>query len=389
MTPHLGKSRSPFVPVAPRGAAAGLIAACALSAATGAGDTPPGGAAEARFLTRARQLTYEGRRAGEGYFAPDGSALVFQSEREPGNPFFQIYVLDFATGETRRVSTGLGKTTCAYFRPGGPEILFAATHHDPRSRELQQAEIDFRASGKERRYDWDFDPEMELYVASGAGVPRRLTESPGYDAEGSYSPDGEWIVFTSTRSAFEPDLPAAERGRLSTDPSYFAEIYRMRADGSELRRLTEARGYDGGPFFSADGRWIVWRRFEADGLIADVWRMRADGAEPRRLTDFGSMSWAPFPHPSGEYVLFTSNKLGFENFELFLVDSEGLKEPARITHATGFDGLPVISPDGRQLSWTSTRHGGPGQIMLADWNHSAALAALGAAPPRRPPADGP
>src|SRR3954463_6018855 len=81
---------------------------------------------ERDFLSRVRRLTVEGKRAGEGYWSPDGKRLVFQSEREPGNPFYQIYVLDLATGDTKRISPGLGKTTCAFFRPGSDEILFSS-----------------------------------------------------------------------------------------------------------------------------------------------------------------------------------------------------------------------------------------------------------------------
>src|SRR5579885_1844417 len=106
---------------------------------------------ERAFLTRIRRLTVEGKRAGEGYWSPDGKRLVFQSEREPGNPFYQIYVLDLASGDTRRISTGLGKTTCAFFRPGTDEIEFASTHHDPKSKAYQDEELAFRASGKQRR----------------------------------------------------------------------------------------------------------------------------------------------------------------------------------------------------------------------------------------------
>ena len=168
------------------------------------------------------------------------------------------------------------------------------------------------------------------------------------------------------------------------DPSWFGEIYRMRADGSGVERLTDAPGYDGGPFYFADGSRIVWRRFDDDGLTADLWTMRPDGSDPKRITDFGAMSWAPYPHPSGAYVFFASNKHGFENFELFIVDAEGRKEPVRVTSTDGFDGLPVPTPDGRQLSWTSNRHGEGAQIYLADWNHEAALRALAEAPPRRP-----
>ncbi len=143
---------------APRGAQAPAPSA---GDAKVAGSTPR----ENDFVTRVRRLTYEGKRAGEGYFSPDGKKLVFQSEREPGNPFYQIYQLDLETGETRRISPGMGKTTCSFVRSGTGEILFASTHHDPRSLDLQREELELRASGKERRYAWDYDPEMELWVA--------------------------------------------------------------------------------------------------------------------------------------------------------------------------------------------------------------------------------
>ena len=132
-----------------------------------------------------------------------------------------------------------------------------------------------------------------------------------------------------------------------------------------------------------DGQRIVWRHFEENGAIADVWTMKLDGADKRRVTDFKSMSWAPFPHPSSKYFIFTSNKLGFENFELFLVDVNGEREPVRVTSTNGFDGLPVFSPDGRKLCWTSGRTSdGKAQLFLADWNDEAARAALQSSPAR-------
>jgi Tol biopolymer transport system component len=340
---------------------------------------------ERDFLSRVRRLTVEGRRAGEGYWSPDGTRLVFQSEREPGNPFYQIYVLDLATGEATRISPGMGKTTCAFFRPGSDEILFGSTHHDPQTKRYQDDELAFRASGKERRYSWDYDPEMDIYVyAAKTGALKRLTTARGYDAEASYSPDGQWIAFSSMRNAYNRPLNATEKKMLEENPSNFAEIYIMRADGTGQKRLTTTLGYDGGPFFTHDGSRIVWRRFDEAGLIADVWTMKPDGSDAKQLTDFGSMSWAPYEHPSGRYFIFASNKLGFENFELFLVDAQGTKEPVRVTYSDGFDGLPVPSPDGTRLAWTSSRAGGPdGQIFLADWNHERALAALDAAPARK------
>src|SRR5436190_4814156 len=89
---------------------------------------------ESQFLTNVRQLIFEGKRSGEGYFSPDGKALIFQSEREAENPFYQIYILDLTSGETHRVSPGIGKTTCGFFRPGTDEVLFASTHLDLQAR---------------------------------------------------------------------------------------------------------------------------------------------------------------------------------------------------------------------------------------------------------------
>src|SRR6185503_8872383 len=150
-------------------------------------------------------------------------------------------------------------------------------------------------------------------------------------------------------------------------------------------RLTRTPGYDGGPFFSPDGQRIVWRHFETNGVVADVYTMKLDGSDVRRITDFGCMSWAPFFHPSADYLVFTANKLGFANFELFIVDARGEHEPVRVTYTDGFDGLPSFSPDGKQLTWTSNRGAdGKSQLYLANWNHDAALRALTSASSRSP-----
>ena len=343
------------------------------------------GQKESNYLSNTRQLTFEGKRSGEGYFSPEGQSLIFQSEREADNPFYQMYVLNLESGDTIRVSPGTGKTTCGFFQPGQDQLLFASTHLDPNARDKQKAEFDFRATGKERRYSWDYDAEMDIFVGKRDGSNlRRLTSAPGYDAEGAFSPDGTKIVFCSLRDAYPTNkLSAADLKRLETDPAYFGEIYIMNADGSAPRRLTTTPGYDGGPFFSPDGQRIVWRHFDTNGAIADVFTMKLDGSDVRRITDFGCMSWAPMFHPSGEYIIFTANKLGFANFELFVVDAAGQHEPARITYTDGFDGLPSFSPDGKRLTWTSARGSdGKSQIYLGDWNHNASMQALVASKPR-------
>lgn len=342
---------------------------------------------EARFLKNVRQLTFEGERSGEGYFSPDGLYLVFQSEREPGNPFFQIYILSFEDGETRRVSPGAGKTTCAFFRPGTDQILFGSTHLDPDAAQKQKDEYEFRASGRTRHGAWDYDAYYDVFSSKrdGSGLVR-LTDAEGYDAEAAYSPDGSKIVFCSLRDAYPAEgLSPEDQERMQKDMSYFGEIYIMNADGSGQTRLTDWPGYDGGPFFTPDGERIIWRHFNPEGALADVYTMRLDGSDRRRLTDFKAMSWAPYMHPSSQYAIFTSNKLGFSNFELFMVDAEGAKDPVRVTFTDGFDGLPVFSPDGEKLAWTSNRtSNGKSQIFIAAWNHQAALDALVESPARQP-----
>ena len=332
---------------------------------------------EAAFLTRIRQLTFEGRRAGEGYFSADGRQLIFQSERDPENPFFQIFRLSRDTGEVTRVSPGHGKTTCSWIHPDGQRVLFASTHDDPRAVEKQQEELAIRESGQQRRYSWDYDEHYEIYEFNPAdGSYRNLTNERGYDAEGSYSPDGRLIAFASNRFGYA-DLSAPDQEKFDLDPSWASEICLMNADGTGFRQLTATPGYDGGPFFSPDRRRICWRRFSEDGATAEVMTMKVDGSDERQITELGAMSWAPYYHPSARYLIFATNKHGFANFELYLVDAEGQHQPVRVTHTAGFDGLPAFTPDGRQLAWTTNRTAGKkSQIFLASWNHSAALRAL-------------
>jgi Tol biopolymer transport system component len=351
------------------------------SEATGIADSDGQSAAvkEALLLSGARQLTFEGRRAGEGYFSQDGSQLVFQSEREAGNPFFQIYLMDRETGDIERVSPGRGKTTCAWIHPDGGKVLFASTHDDANAVDKQRAEIELRQSGNQRRYSWDYDEHFEIYEFDQKSRQyRRLTDVRGYDAEGSWSPDGKLIAFTSNRRAYEGELTATEGKQFEIDPAFMNDIYIMDADGSSIRQLTSTPGYDGGPFFSPDGSRICWRQFAPNGAVAEVWTMNVDGSDKRQLTHLGAMSWAPFYHPTGQYMIFTTNLQGFDNFELYLIDVGGTSQPVRVTHTKGFDGLPAFTPDGKQLAWTSSRTAsGQSQLFLADWNHDQARELLG------------
>ncbi|MDJ0610999.1 MAG: M20/M25/M40 family metallo-hydrolase [Kiloniellales bacterium] len=343
------------------------------------------GVASAGPISGVRQLTFEGKRAGEGYFSADGRRMIFQSERAEGNPFYQMYLMDLETGDIQRLSPGQGKTTCGWLHPDGKRALFASTQLDPEARKKMKAELDFRASGQSRRYSWDYDETYEIFeVDIETGDYTTLTNALGYDAEGAYSPDGTQIVFASNRHAYAEALSDEDAARLQRDFSYFMEIYVMDADGSNLRRLTDAPGYDGGPFWSADGKQITWRRFSEDGARAEIYTMNADGTGEQRITDLGVLSWAPFFHPSGDYLIFSTNLQGFANFELYLVDAAGERAPVRVTDREGFDGLATFSPDGKTISWTSNATPGKkSQIFLASWDHEAALSLLDQAPPRQ------
>ncbi len=334
---------------------------------------------ESELLPNTRQLITEGKRSGEGYFSADGNRLIYQAELEGDNPFYQIFIRDLLTGDTTRVSPGIGLTTCSWIHPLEDRVLFASTHGDPNALEKQQAEIAMRASAEPRGYAWDYDEHYDIYEgkSDGSGLVN-LTNSPGYDAEGSWSSDGKTIVFASNREAYTRPLSQAEQRLFDDDKSYFMDLYLMDADGSNIRKITQSPGYDGGPFFSADDQQIVWRRFNPDGNSAEIWTMDADGSNQRQLTDSAMVSWGPYFHPSGDYIIYSSNVLGHANFELFMIDSRGEHAPVRVTNTEGTDILPVFSPSGDSLAWSTTRTpDGSSQIYMADWNDARARELLG------------
>jgi TolB protein len=329
-----------------------LLAALAVGA-----DTADWEKAESPYLANIRQVTRDFVRAGEGYFSPDGKQIIFQAEeKDGGNPFYQIYVGDPEKGNYRRVSPGIGKTTCSYFSPDGKKIIFASSHLDPDARKKQAEEYELREreKGKPRRYRWDFDPTMDIFEANpdGSGL-RRLTDTDGYDAEGSYSPDGKQIVFCSKRD-----------GNL--------ELYIMDADGKNVRKLTNAPGcYNGGPFFSPDGKRVIFRSDRQKEDHLQLYVINADGSGERALTsDLNWVQWGPYWYKDGKHIIYAGadhNVEGRPNYDLYWMNVDTGKK-VRITYAPGADVLPVFSPDGKRLMWTSTRDGRqPSQLYIADF----------------------
>ncbi|WP_425155098.1 TolB family protein [Candidatus Palauibacter sp.] len=320
-------------------------------------DPLPG---ERRFASLT-QLTFEGENA-EAYFSSDGERLIFQRRREGEYECDQIFTIGIEGGERNLVSTGLGRTTCAYFFPDNSRIVYSSTH-------LASGECpappDMRRGYVWALYDYD------IYTARPDGSDvQAIFSSPGYDAEATISPDGSRIVFTSTRDG---DL----------------DIYSMNPDRSDVRQLTDEPGYDGGPFFSPDGSKIVYRaRYPeseeeladyqallADNLVRpgvlDIYVMDADGSNRVRLTDNGAANFAPFFHPRGEKVIFASNlhDPDSRNFDLFMInlDGTGLEQ---VTFSEEFESFPMFTPDGRHLVFASNRHGsheGNTNLFIAEW----------------------
>jgi TolB protein len=316
---------------------------------------------ESAHLTHVKQLTSDFVRAGEGYFSPDGTKIIYQAEeKDTGNPFYQIFIQDLKTGKYNRVSPGAGRTTCPYFRPDGKRVIFASSHEDPDVKKHQAAEYkqreDDRAKGVRRRYSWDFDPYMKIYEADLDGENRKcLTpKATVYTAEGSYSKDGKQIVYSSGNAGN-------------------VQLHIMNADGSGSRQLTNvANCYNGGPFFSPDGTKVIFRsdRKEKDRL--QLYVINTDGTGEKALTDNDKwVYWAPFWFKDGKHIIYTaadhSDEKARPNYDLYWMNIETGKT-TRLTYAPGADVLPVFSPDGTKVMWTSSRDGrSPTQLYIADF----------------------
>ncbi len=313
-------------------------------------------------LSEIRQITFGGTNA-EAYFSFGQDKLVFQSTRD-GYGCDQIFVIDLDGNNVRRISTGKGRTTCAYYLPGDSLILYSSTHA---ASDDCPPPVD-RAKG----YVWKLYDEFDIYLARKDGsIVQTLTSSSAYDAEATVSPLGDKIIFTSMRDG---------------DPA----LYSMNLDGSNLTRLTHRLGYEGGAFYSLDGSKVVYRAHypETEEELADysqlmkdrllrpmrleIYIMNADGSDIQKVTNLGAASFAPYFHPDGDRVIFSSNYGDPEGriFNLWMVRTDGT-DLRQITFNDSFDGFPVFSHDGKTLVWASGRNATPGEreinIFRATW----------------------
>jgi len=318
-----------------------------------------------------RQLTFGGDNA-EAYFSYDGKYLIFQKTSIKENlPCDQIFVGRIPQSQTEHfepklVSTGKGRTTCAFFYPDGKHILYASTHEGG---ETCPPVPDRSKYGN--RYLWPVYASFDIFKADTNGtIISKLTKTEGYDAEATISPKGDRIVFTSMRDG---DL----------------ELYSMDLEGRDVKRLTNTPGYDGGAWFNEDGSKIIWRASRpgteeemndyksllAQGLVAptvmEVWMANADGSDARQITELGKANWAPNFIPGSRQIVFCSNHEYARGFPFNMY----LKEPGReglekISRDKGFDAFPMFSQDGRKIVFCSNRNNGGGRdtnIFIADW----------------------
>ena len=379
------------------GTALAVIAVTCLASCAVAQPGPPGPGpdadldwrtAERGILKNHVQLTFGDRfvKAGESYFSPDDSMIIFQAVEvppagEPADEFYGMYVADVdrtwggrikGLENIRRISPAGSANTCGWFHPTDPSrVLFATTIVAPSESTPPGYQ---RASG---RYRWMFPPEMKIVACDlrevdGTAAPLQevLVDAPAYVAEGSWSPDGRHMIYCSLESG-EGDLMVRDLESLRTT------------------NIVPARGYDGGPFFSPDGRRICYRsdrrnnhllqlyvadlQFDDTGAIVGIER-------EYQLTDNAHVNWCPFWLKDGRHLAYASSEVGHHNYEVFLVDadpgnvegSEGTirygTRKRRITHAPGADVLPAFSHDGRTMIWTSKRGAsGTSQLWVADF----------------------
>ncbi|RIA11090.1 WD40 repeat protein [Flavobacteriaceae bacterium MAR_2010_72] len=315
-----------------------------------------------------RQITFGGDNA-EAYWSFDDKQIVFQSNNTAWDVACdQMFLMNadqtFKTNKPPMISTGKGRTTCAYFLPDNKHFVYASTHLG--GEDCPEAPL--RHNGK---YVWPIYDSYDIFVADLKGnIVNQLTTELGYDAEATVSPKGDKIVFTSTRN---DDI----------------DLYTMNLDGSDVKQITFELGYDGGAFFSPDGTKIIFRSSRPktkeeikeykdllnQGLVQptemELYICNADGSDLRQLTFLGNANWSPFFHPSGKKILFSSNfeaERGFP-FNLYMIDIDG-KNLERVTHGETFDAFPVFSNDGKYLIFSSNRNNGGGRdtnLFIAEW----------------------
>ena len=318
-----------------------------------------------------QQLTFGGDNA-EAYFSYDGKWLIFQKTyAKEGIPCDQMYIGKIPTKKGEKfipklVSTGKGRTTCGAFMKDGKHIIYASTHLG--SSDCPPIPDRSKYGNK---YIWPLYDSYDIFMADLNGkIVKQLTNSKGYDAEATLSPDGKKMLYTSTKDG---DI----------------DMYVMDLKTGKEIKVTNLLGYDGGGWFSPDGKKLIWRASRpkteaeikeykellAQGLVAptnmEVWVANADGTNAKQVSSFGQANWAPAYMPDNKRIIFASNheyKRGFP-FNLYTMNEDG-SNLTKISRDKGFDAFPMFSPNGKKIVFCSNRNNGGTRdtnIFIADW----------------------
>lgn len=327
--------------------------------------------ANEKHFKNIQQLTFGGDNA-EAYWSYDGKYLIFQrTAPKDGIQCDQIFIGKVPTKPTEKftyklVSTGKGRTTCAYFLPNGKHILYASTHLGG---DTCPPAVDRAKYGN--KYIWPLYDSYDIFMADTSGkIIKQITKAKGYDAEGTLSPDGKKMIYCSDKDG---DL----------------ELYVMDLKTGKEKRITNTLGYDGGAWFSPDGKKIVWRASRPkteteiaeyksllkDGMVAptnmEVWVANADGSNAKQITFLKQANWAPNFTPDSKRIIFCSNheyKRGFP-FNMYITDLNG-NGLEKISRDKGFDAFPMFSPNGKKIVFASNRNNGGTRdtnLFIADW----------------------
>ena len=176
------------------------------------------------------------------------------------------------------------------------------------------------------------DASWDIYIMRSDGSdPKRLTESEADDTLPSLSPDGRKILFVTDRDGNR-------------------EIYVMNRNGSDQTNLTRNAADDWTPAWSPDGSKIAFSSFR-DGRW-ELYVMSADGTNPRRLTAHPAADYGPSWAPSGEQIAFVSNRSGNLDIHLIALADGSVR---RLTTDPATDQSPAWSPKGNQIAWETYR----------------------------------
>lgn len=325
---------------------------------------------EEKHFANVQQLTFGGDNA-EAYFSYDSKWIIFQrTNPKEGINCDRIFIGKLPENpgdkfEPQQISSGKGRTTCPFFTKDGKHIIYASTHLGA---DTCPPVPDRSKYGN--KYIWPVYSSYDIFMADLNGkIVKQLTNSAGYDAEATLSPDGKTMLFTSVRDG---DL----------------DLYSMDLQSGKTKRITHEPGYDGGAWFSADGKKIIWRASRPkteeelkeykdllkENLVAptrmEVFVANADGSDAKQVTSLGQANWAPNFLPDGR-VIFCSNheyKRGFP-FNMYTMNADGTNIE-KISRDKGFDAFPMFSPDKKKIVFCSNRNNGGTRdtnIFIADW----------------------